>query len=250
MPHTPDEIPAAIECFVRGFSFQRSFTHLCTAERVGKLWVIRDALRKNPRNYRKEEWVAYKTPSKLVDTVARRETRGRYFIGSIHADSETEASARAEFKRLGYRLLDSETLFSHCLKRIPQPKTALKIERVLTEETAVRLGKATRSRPIPAHYLTGTAPLRQYIALDGSSIVGWVRSIDAGDSAWCADMFVEASYRRRGIGSAMVARMLRDDRALGTKRSVLLASHAGALFYPHLGYERLATLLIFVPKKR
>ena len=249
MPRTSDEIPTAIECFVRGFSFQRSFTHRCIAEKVDDLWVIRDAPRKNPRDYRKEEWVSYNTPPKSVDAVARRETRGRYFICSIHADSASEASARAEFKQLGYRLLESEGLFVQGLKRIPRPQSPTKIERVRTEEAAARFGKVTRSRPISADYLTRSAPFRQYIALDGSSIVGWVRSIDAGDSSWCANMFVAPAHRRRGIGTALLAKMLRDDRARGANRSVLLANHTGALLYPHIGYKRLATLLSFAPKK-
>ena len=43
--------------------------------------------------------------------------------------------------------------------------------------------------------------------------------------------------------------MLRDDRARGSKCSVLTASHAGALLYPHLGYERIGTLFMFAPSK-
>ena len=42
--------------------------------------------------------------------------------------------------------------------------------------------------------------------------------------------------------------MLQEDRAHGAKQAVLLASHAGAKLYPLLGYEQIATLLIFTPK--
>ena len=48
-----------------------------------------------------------------------------------------------------------------------------------------------------------------------------------------------------GIGRALLLKMLRDDRKLGAKCSVLTASHAGALLYPHAGYERIGTLLMF-----
>ena len=48
----------------------------------------------------------------------------------------------------------------------------------------------------------------------------------------------------------MLAKMLRDDRAAGVRQSVLLASKAGALLYPHVGYEQIATLFIFAPTKK
>src|SRR5439155_15192313 len=117
----------------RGFCAERSRTHPYECFRVGKLWVMRDAPRKNPKNYRKEEWVPY--------------------------------------------------------------------------------------------------------------------GVNAGDSTWCSNMYVRPSHRRRGIGSALLTRMLRDDRARGFKKSVLLSSHTGALVYPRVGYEQIGLLLIFAPKK-
>jgi predicted acetyltransferase len=61
---------------------------------------------------------------------------------------------------------------------------------------------------------------------------------------------VVAAQRRRGIGTALLAKMLRDDRAHGARQSVLLASHAGALLYPHVGYEQIGMLLMFVRRKK
>ena len=135
------------------------------------------------------------------------------------------------------------------LKRIPKSPSPVPIERVRTAELAERLGKVTRTRPIPIGLLGDDAPFRQYVALDGEEIVGRVRSVDAVGATWCADMHVNASHRRRGIGRALLCRMLRDDRARGSKCSVLTASHTGALLYPHVGYERIGTLFLFVPGK-
>jgi hypothetical protein len=47
-----------------------------------------------------------------------------------------------------------------------------------------------------------------------------------------------------------MSKMLHDDLALGSRCSVLAATHAGALLYPRMGYQRIGTLLIFQPKKR
>jgi predicted N-acetyltransferase YhbS len=94
------------------------------------------------------------------------------------------------------------------------------------------------------------APFRQYVALDDEEIIGRVRSVDAVGATWCTDMRVSASHRRRGIGRALLCRMLSEDRACGSKCSVLLASHTGALLYPRVGYERIGKLFIFVPERQ
>jgi GNAT superfamily N-acetyltransferase len=159
------EIAFAIEVFVRGHSAGRSRTFPYEVSRVGPLWQMRDAPRKNPRNYRKEEWIAHDEPEQ------------------------------------------------------------------------------------PTRLLGDDAPFRQYVALDGADIVGRVRSVDAAGATWCADMYVQPSHRRRGIGQALLSKMLRDDRARGSKCSVLTASHTGALLYPRVGYERIGTLFMFAPKR-
>jgi GNAT superfamily N-acetyltransferase len=120
---------------------------------------------------------------------------------------------------------------------------------VRTPSLAAQLGKVTRTRPISSNLLGDDAPFRQYMALDGEDIVGRVRSVDAVGATWCADMYVDPSHRRRGIGQVLLCRMLRDDRARGSKCSVLTASHAGALLYPRVRYERIGTLFLFAPKR-
>ena len=44
--------------------------------------------------------------------------------------------------------------------------------------------------------------------------------------------------------------MLRDDRAAGSKASMLLASHTGGKLYPTVGYETIGELLMFGPPRR
>ncbi len=244
------EIERALEVFVRGFSADKSRTWPYEFARVGKTWVMRDAPRKNPRDYRKEEWVAYGVPAPEVDSVARKMTRGRFFVCAVRSMEEPEEPLRASYKELGYRLLSTEPLFVHRLKTIPRVASPVTIERVTTPEMAARYGKASRTRPIPAEKLVKDAPFRQFVALDGDKIVGAVRSVDAGDCTWCSNMYVWPSHRRRGIGSALLCHMLRDDRRGGFRQSVLLSSHTGALVYPRVGYEQIGLLYIFAPKRR
>ena len=243
------EIEFAIEVFVHGHSAGRSRTFPYEASRVGPLWVMRDAPRSNPRDYRKEEWIAYRVDAREADVIARRQARGRFFVCAMIGEGEPEEPTRSAYKSLGYRLLATEGFFVQRLERIPKPPCPLPIERVRTPELAARLGKVTRTRPILDSLLGDDAAFRQYVALDGEQIVGRVRSVDARGATWCADMHVNTSHRRRGIGQALLSRMLLDDRARGSKCSVLTASHTGALLYPRVGYERIGTLFLFAPKR-
>jgi GNAT superfamily N-acetyltransferase len=243
------EIDFAIEVFVRGHSAGRSRTFPYEAARVGPLWVMRDAPRKRPQDYRKEEWIARDADPKKTDAIARRHTRGRFFVCAMLAEGEPDEAIRTSYKALGYRLLAREGFFVQRLTRIPAAPCALAIERVRTPALVERLGKVTRTRPIANAWLGDDSPFRQYVALDGQEIVGRVRSVDAAGGTWCADMYVSPSHRRRGIGRALLARMLRDDRTRGSKCSVLTASHTGALLYPHVGYVRIGTLFMFAPKR-
>ena len=241
------EIEFAIEVFVRGHSATRSRTFPYRVSRIGPLWLMRDAPRRNPRDYRKEEWIAHDVAPRTVDAAARRHTRGRFFVCAMLADGAPDGPTRTAYKSLGYRLLATEGFFVQRLKRIPKPPSPVSIERVRTADLAARLGQVTRTRPIASDLLGDDAPFRQYVARDGEDIVGRVRSVDAAGASWCSDMYVDPGYRRRGIGLALLSRMLRDDRALGSKCSVLTASHTGALLYPRAGYERIGTLFMFAP---
>ena len=243
------EIESAIEVFVRGHSAGKSRTFPYEASRVGPLWVMRDAPRRNPRDYRKEEWIAHDVDATEVDALAREHTRGRFFVCAMVGEGEPDQPTRVAYKALGYRLLATEGFFMQPLRRIPKSPSPISIERVRTPELAARLGKITRTRPIASDHLAQDAPFRQYVALEGDEIVGRVRSVDAIGATWCADMYVSPSHRRRGIGQALLCQMLRDDRARGSKCSVLTASHTGALLYPRVGYERIGTLLMFAPKR-
>ncbi len=250
MPSASREIEHALEVFVRGFCAEKSRTHPYEFSRVGKIWVMRDAARKNPRDYRKEEWVAYGVPASEVDAAARKMTRGRFFVCAVRSMNEQEEPLKASYKELSYRLLSTEPLFVHRLKKIPRAENSIAIERVTTPEMAIRFGKATRTRPISAEKLAKDAPFRQFVALERGKLIGWVRSVDAGDSTWCSNMYVSPAHRRRGIGSALLCHMLKDDRRRGFKQSVLLSSHAGALVYPRVGYEQIGLLYIFAPRRR
>lgn len=249
MGKEPDVLQLAIEVFARGFCFTRSFTYPYLADRVGKLWVVRDAPRKRG-DYRREEWIAHGVAPKKIDQVARKHTRGRFAVCAIYGVRESDEQLRTDFKALNYRLGATEAVMVHDLKRIPHFDKSVEIMRVTTEELAERLNKATKSRQVLSEHLAKDSPLRQYVALINDKPVGWVCSIDVGHATWCSNMYVEPKFRRRGIAREMMSKMLRDDRTNGSKLAVLTASHAGAKLYPIVGYKQIGTLMLYTPKKK
>ena len=182
----------------------------------------------------------------------RRRTAAGYSVCAIHATGEPDRPLRDGFKSLGYRLGGTEPFMIHRLRRIPRVTSPAVIRRVRTAALADRLAKAARGRQILPEHLGDDAPQRQYVAMAGDAIVGWVGSIAVGDATWCQNMYVAPAYRRRGIARAMLCRLLRDDRAAGTVLAVLLASHTGAKLYASVGLfaDRLAAVLYAEPEVR
>ncbi|WP_245279142.1 hypothetical protein [Mesorhizobium loti] len=91
MTTTKREIEVAIEVFVHGYSTDKSRTFPYEASRVGSLWLIRDAARKNPRDYRNEEWGVHDAAVPPHGLRAHRHT----------TDIPTEEANR-EMKKRGY----------------------------------------------------------------------------------------------------------------------------------------------------
>src|SRR5689334_23379753 len=101
-------IEAAIEVFVRGFSFTRGFTYPYPAEQIGdRVWMLRDAPRSRG-DYRTEEYVGYDVDAAMLDAVARQHTRGRYRLCMLRAADEDDIPIRRGFKELRYRLMATE----------------------------------------------------------------------------------------------------------------------------------------------
>ena len=258
MSEFSSEFERAISVFVHGFAFTRSFTHPYRVETLSEgVWALRDAPRSRG-DYRTDEVVAAAAadiPVAELDALARTGTRGRFRVCYLLPAGDPDAAMRAAFKALGYRLMATEALMIHRLTGLtPIAAAPYPVTRLTTGAQAERLTRAAGRRQIlpehlPEHLSAEPAPMRQYMALDGEAPVGWVGSVVVGDCSWCTSMFVRPTYRRRGIGRALLNRMLADDRDAGAEANVLLASHAGAKLYPAVGYETLGTLYMFTPPK-
>jgi len=232
-----------------GVAFARSYTHPYEVHRVGQLWVMRDAPRDRAADYRREEWIVYGAEPEKADELIRRQTRGRFCICAIRAMDQPDEPLRVAYKAAGYRLGSTEAIIMHRLRRLPNFPEPYPIQRVATAEMAERLNKAAGRRHIRVEDLARGTKIRSYAALDDGRVVGWASSISVSDYSWVQSMYVAPAYRRRGIGKAILAQLLRDAKAHGAKASYLTASRAGAMLYPHVGFETIGQLLLYTPRK-
>ena len=242
------EFERAIEVFVQGFCFAHSLTHPAKVERVEDLWVVRDAPRRRPGDCRVEHWITFDADPADVVRRVRQHAGVRYSISAFRRISQPAEPWRTAYKQLGYRLVATEPLFVHRLKRIPRCECDAQIVAVTTRELDDQYARDWRHRPLPDALLSTDAPCRQYLAREGSDIVGAVHRTDFGAAHWVSHMLVLRLHRRRGIGKALLCRLLRDARERGSDLSVLLSSHTGAKLYPVVGYEQIGELMLFKPR--
>lgn len=242
------ELERAIEVFTQGFAFTRSFTHPYVVSMQHGLTVMQDGPGKK-RDPRRPEYVVFgKTPRQAEQALRKCGlTRGGVCVAcdnSIDIDS-----AKAAYKAMGLRLLFTEPFFVADPERAPQYKPPVRVCRVVDSADADKVNRAARRRQILPSHLGRDDELRLYAAFNGGSCVGWVKSVPVGQDSWVSNLYVDVSARGQGIGRSLMSTMLADDAKFGVKNSVLLASGAGSRLYPHVGYQRIGTLLVFVPGK-
>jgi GNAT superfamily N-acetyltransferase len=243
-------IERGLQSFLRGFSATRSMTHPYPVRQLSPaIWVLSDAPRARG-TARNSEVIVYGAGVEETLETIRREEIGRHALCVLLGSPEAANATRDIYKRQGYRSAGSEGLFVLPLDRRIDC-SAFPVRRVRQKAVAEAIRKAARGRQLlPEHLNEADAPIRLYGAFDNETPVGWVSSVRTdSDCNWVANLFVHPGYRRRGIGKSLMSALLNEDAQYGAKYSGLLASQAGALLYPHLGYERHGLLLVFTPRK-
>lgn len=229
----------------------KSFAYPYVFEAHDGIWMMRDGqAQKQRRIPRKKEVVAL---SLSAEDVVRRISGlalGRHFVSHIHRLDESQDEIRAAYKGLGYRSMLSEGVFVHDLQEIPKYTSQPEVRQVVTIEDSDRIKRVRRRAAIRESDVISEKPEhRLYAIIDSGEACGWVGTVPFGDQTWVADLFVLEEYRGRGYGRSLMSAVMSADKREGIKRSVLLASSAGARLYPHLGYRRIGTLQLFCPAK-
>jgi ribosomal protein S18 acetylase RimI-like enzyme len=87
--------------------------------------------------------------------------------------------------------------------------------------------------------------LRHYLGwVDGHAVASGTL-FSGSETAGIYDIITRPDYRQRGLGSAMVAHLLREATALSYRHAVLQASAAGANLYRRAGFAAVGTVHIF-----
>ena len=186
---------------MRGYCFQRSFTHPYLYERLGDAWRMYDAPRGRGKA-RCEEFVSCHGSPELVSQVARKHAEGAYCLSAVHDANESGEEMSAEYRALGYRLGAAEPVMIHPLDRIPRAASPARVARVSTTAMVDRLAKAAGQRQILPEHLVDPPPQRSYVALRaspcGPSIADRCRSDGCGRCGRARAPASSPSVRWRG----------------------------------------------------
>ena len=98
-----------------------------------------------------------------------------------------------------------------------------------------------RIERLRGHLLPGRVP-QTFVAVDGERLLGSASLVSADLasredlSPWLASVYVDAPFRNRGIGSALVTRVAQEARSLGFPNLYLFTPDRAA-FYAGLGWQ-------------
>ncbi len=247
-----DRIDAAIETFAGGWCYTRSFTHPYVATRLTpQVLQLHDGPRSNPNaDVRRDEFVCFGcSPTEALE-ISASVAKGNFAICFVLPAGVDDTEVRKEFKALGCRLGATEAFMDNTLTPIEATEPIIPIVRIADQAHADAIGKAWRRKQILSRDIGNeNAVHRVYTIHDGEKFIGSCGSIRVGDASWISSLYVDAAYRRKGLGTALMTRVMSDDREQGINKSVLLASHTGALLYPKLGFAQIGTLYIYNPPR-
>jgi predicted N-acetyltransferase YhbS len=92
-------------------------------------------------------------------------------------------------------------------------------------------------RRLNLEFVTRHPQTRPFVAVTDDAIVGTsVLSVN-GTAGWIGTVWVDAAWRRRGIGTALTEATLDEAEAAGCRTLILVATQAGRPLYERLGFE-------------
>lgn len=231
----------AIEVSIHGFAAGKSLYYPYAVRSLHGLYHLADC---PPRkDSRKEEVFAVDRSPEEVVAVLREAGLGWHFLCDVAPVDADPKERKAAYKALGYRAMATEWVFAHDLRDIPAFESEPPARWVRSPEEWAGIPQHTRQK---RKWVDG---FRQYGAWDAAGSYGWAESRPHGAHAYTADVYVHPEHRGRGLGRALMSRLLRDDREQGLQGNALIASTAGARLYPHLGYRLLGTMQMFCPAR-
>jgi len=94
--------------------------------------------------------------------------------------------------------------------------------------------------------ITETAGVETYVAWGDDGPMSAVSVTPTGNTAGISLMATPPEHQRKGMGRALLTRVIDDYRSRGVERFYLTATEAGRPLYASLGFERIADLSVWV----
>jgi predicted GNAT family N-acyltransferase len=130
------------------------------------------------------------------------------------------------------------------MNRIARTRSAIKIKRVssqpdLVQGFAIRIRVFVKEQRVPAEIELDSDDQRamHFLATHSGRAVGTARVVMCHGNAKIGRMAVLTTYRRRGIGAALLKRVITAAKRLGARRIYLHAQVAVIGFYERLGFR-------------
>ena len=130
------------------------------------------------------------------------------------------------------------------MSRDGKTRSALKIKRVfsqleLVQIFTIRIRVFVREQRVPAEIELDTDDQRaiHFLAISSSRVVGTARVVLRHGDAKIGRMAVLKSYRRRGVGAALLKRAILAAKRLHARRIYLHAQVAAIGFYARMGFR-------------
>lgn len=231
----------SLEVFARAFAQIRSRTYPVVPELQSQIWILADTPYRTKARA-SELITTVQHPDSVLAIGAQLECPRWVLTLAVPKDQDPEPVAR-DFKNAGYKRICTEPFY------IREPSTPLppprhEIQRVQDRDLAAHLRKRSKGKQIEDEHIENPeAPNRLYACLIDGEARGWVSTLRIDDlGVWISNLWVEPSARRQGIGTSLMHALLKDNPELV---SVLAASSAGSHLYPRVGFEQIATLLLF-----
>jgi GNAT superfamily N-acetyltransferase len=238
-------IRQAMEAFIAGWGYSRSMERQITVSDVGGLTRVQFG--HNPLlKPRPDEFMILDVPPDDVMQVIRPTFATIPHRLSIFTQQPDETLAA--YTRYGYHLYMNQYLMAVDLHEATFiAAEGVVVESVDSEAKRLWFNRKREREVIPARALNDPHMGCYYVRI-GDDLAAEGRYMLTPENITVMDLiYTTEAYRRQGLGSALMQRMLIDAAGRGSPYSALVASDDGRKLYMTLGYEILSDLLVLEP---
>lgn len=235
-------IREAMEAFIAGWVYTRRMERTITVNDFHGMPHLRFSGAANMRQRPDEVMILDRAADEVVPLISDALASVPYVLNVFTTTPDETVIA---YGKHGYYLHSREYLMVIDLRTagITAPDYVA-VGQVVTEEERLWFNAAHGREVIPPRAM-GDERLGYFYVRFGDDLACEGRCALTDEIALVDSVHTAETYRRRGLGSALMSAILADARAKGANYSVLIASEDGRELYLTLGYSVLADVLVF-----